>query len=139
MSWYVYLESAIDYNWECLASVAQTAQQLGGHAAALRTGVHPGFPPATEDLNRFLKAWESACIAASAAGWEGDFMQGPVVFWLPAANATFFYGFVFKQLSNGQTYVISPCELTWLGNLVSEPQPAPAKKSVLGNLLDAEE
>lgn len=139
MSWYIYSETAIDHNWECLPSVAQMAQKLGGHTAALLTEVHQGLPPSTEDVDRFLEAWKSARSAASMFGWEGDFMQGPVVFWLPAPNfATFLYGFVFKQRNNGQTYVVSPCELIWLGKPVSAPPP-PLRKPVLGNLLDDED
>lgn len=123
MNWYTYSCTAIDYNWDCLPTVAQTARHLGGHAAALSTGHSQSIPPSTENLDRFLDAWKDAKIAAANAGWNGDFMGEPVVIWLPNENfAKFVYAFAFKQNNNnGQTFVMSPLELTWLDSSLIKP------------------
>lgn len=131
MKWYVHSCSAIDYNWDCLPSVAETARYLGGHSAALETQ-DPTVDPFAKDIDGFLADWKSAQVAAASAGWEGDFARGPVVIWLPdERHATFVWAFAFKQRNNGQTYVISPFELAWLGKAVIRPPVSGVRKPVI--------
>lgn len=108
--WFSYCLPPIDFGWENLKTVEDTAEEIGSTYARERAayGVATGL-----DLNEFLENWESAQDAARAEGWEGDFRHKPVVFWLPAGDG-FSYGFAFKQDNNGETFVVSPVELPHL-------------------------
>ena len=109
MSWHVYDLIPIDFGWEHVKSVKET---LSAIASSHEEFNHPdGLNTANAKL--FLEAWESAKVAASERGWEGDFRQDPAVFWLPSGH-DFDYGFVFKQDNNGITFVVSPHALPWL-------------------------
>lgn len=65
---------------------------------------------------KFRRDLEAAKGFAKHAGWEGDFVRGPRVFWLPDPDSmTFRYAFAWKQQNNGSTFVVSPLPLAWLG------------------------
>lgn len=107
---WTYEIAPIDFRWELLPSVADVAAQLARSDAEELSGNGTSDMPSCEE---FLDSWIRAKQAAEAAGWDGDFRTGPVVFWLPSADR-FEYGFAFKQDRNGNTYVISPQELPHL-------------------------
>ncbi|MYM21931.1 hypothetical protein GTP46_04600 [Duganella sp. FT135W] len=111
---FVYESIPIDFFWEQLKTVSVTAGELALlDAAAKANGTNPSgaFPDPAE----FLKRWETAKDLAANVGWEGDFRNEPVVFWVPHEDS-FDYGFVIKQDNNGATYVISPVRLESLRN-----------------------
>ena len=108
---YTYHIAPIDFGWENLKTVAETASRLGALKAEGRAvaGEH-GY--AELDVDDFLSDWEAAKNLADGEGWEGDFRQGPVVFWVPHEDG-FKYGFAFKQDNNGSTFVVSPVRMPW--------------------------
>lgn len=117
MAWHVYEIAPIDHGWHNLKPVSTWAgelaqQQFSAAAHDPNDGISYGEDPLVQE---FLDRWESAKSAASSAGWEGDFRQEPVIFWLPGGS-DFDYGFVIKQDNNGTTYVVSPVELPHLNN-----------------------
>lgn len=57
-----------------------------------------------------VKRWAKEC------GWEGDFTQGPKIFFYPA-DGIMAHGFVFKQCNNGDTFVAAPHRLEHLNVL----------------------
>lgn len=70
-----------------------------------------------EDSNRVLTelALGMAEMRVNGSYWEGDISQGVFVFALPVINEfDMQIGFIWKQRNNGTTFVLSPCELTWL-------------------------
>jgi hypothetical protein len=109
---HTYHIAPIDFGWENLKSVSQTASELGSVKAKLAAA---GFsnPDPFVDVDDFLTDWRAAQDLASGLGWEGDFKNDPVVFWVPAEDR-FIYGFAFKQDNNGSTFVVSPVPLPWL-------------------------
>ena len=110
----VYVCPPMDHNWENLKSVTEYAQELGARdAAIIAQDGEKGLLYFNDTVGDFLKEWEKAKTAAYEHGWEGDFRQGPGIFWLPDETG-FIYGFVFKQDNNGTTYVISPKRLHWI-------------------------
>jgi len=109
---YVYCVDPIDFGWENLSTVAETAARLGAATAVAAVDKQKHAGPLL-DVSEFLHAWEVAQVTASGAGWEGDFRDDPVVFWIPYADG-FRFGFVFKQDNNGTTFVLSPVEMPWV-------------------------
>ncbi len=110
----VYVCSPIDHNWENLKSVAEYAQELGARdAAVIAERGEKGLLYYDSTVNDFLRDWNEAKSLAHEHGWEGDFRQGPSIFWLPDETG-FIYGFVFKQDNNGTTFIISPRQLPWV-------------------------
>jgi hypothetical protein len=109
MTWHTYEIAPIDFGWENLKTVRETAVALleSGQASALKNDID------ASDLQDFLISWESAKTAASEKGWDGDLKGEPVVMWIPN-DTEFNYGFAFKQDNNGTTYVMSPVEMPWL-------------------------
>jgi len=110
MKWFAYEVSPIDWGWNRLKTVEETAREIGADEALVRAG---GGDPMMEEeptIEQFLADWESAKQAAEEKGWEGDFRHKPVVFWVPTSTS-FEYGFAFKQVNNGTTFVISPVRL----------------------------
>lgn len=99
---FVYEISAIDNGWERLKSVQETLIDLFES-----TGWE-------NEISEFAKSWNKAKRLAKRQGWEGDFNGDPVVFWIPGREIDMLYGFVFKQPTNGSTYVISPVRMSWL-------------------------
>ena len=117
MNWHTYETSPIDMGWENLKTVQETITDLVERmkGSDRKNDIDPS------DLNSFLRSWEGAKNAAAEKGWEGDFRHEPCVFWVPA-ETEFSYGFVFKQDSNGTTYVVSPVEMAWLaGDFAHRP------------------
>lgn len=113
MTWFAYAFSPIDFGWERLDSVADTARAIGGDEAFAKAKGGDMLMEEGPTIDEFLRNWESAKQAAYDEGWEGDCRQGPVVFWVPMST-TFEYGFAFKQDNNGVTFVISPVPMPWL-------------------------
>ncbi|MBR8304406.1 hypothetical protein KDW49_27230 [Burkholderia dolosa] len=109
MRWHVYQTSYIDWAWSALKSVDETRALLA-----------QGAPESFDDLSQhpveeFDAAFSDAQILAQQNGWEGDYRQGPVVFWLPDPNVNaFVYGFFWKQDNNGTCFTVSPVALPWL-------------------------
>lgn len=117
MAWHVYEIAPIDFGWHNLKPVSKLAgelaqQQFSTAALDPEDRMSNSEDPNVED---FMARWESAKSAARSAGWDGDFRQEPVVFWLPG-DTEFVYGFVIKQDNNGTTYIVSPIELPHLKN-----------------------
>lgn len=113
MSWYVYSELVpIDFNWEHLPTVESVAVNLARIEAEsqIRFGKDCS---AGLSYSEFIDLWESAKIAATTEGWEGDFRHPPCVLWQPVDDA-FRPGFVIKQDNNGTTFVVSPVPLPHL-------------------------
>lgn len=102
MTQIVYQISAIDFGWERLKSVEQTLIEMFEDEMC------------HDNIKHFAKDWHEAKELARKKGWEGDFREDPVVFWMPCNDFEMVYGFAFKQDNNGTTYVISPVELSWL-------------------------
>ncbi|MFM0058568.1 hypothetical protein PQR64_23380 [Paraburkholderia phytofirmans] len=109
--WHAYSLAPIDFGFDNLKTVEQTAAELGANAARATALEAPEFD--RPDVTAFLAAWASAKDAAREEGWYGDFRQPPVVFWMPI-DGEFVYGFVIKQDTNGTTFVVSPVALPWL-------------------------
>lgn len=108
---YAYHIAPIDYAWDQLKSVATTAGEMAAAEAEVAVaGVSRSEYP---EVAEFLRDWEEAKSLAYSEGWEGDFRQGPVVFWVPTSDS-FKYGFAFKQPNNGSTFIISPVPMPWL-------------------------
>lgn len=64
-------------------------------------------------LSLFLNDWDMAKKLAIPAGWDGEYLYPPQVFWIPSNDLTFKYGFVFQDIK-GDSFVISPFDLHWL-------------------------
>ncbi|WP_322997914.1 hypothetical protein [Castellaniella sp.] len=110
MTWHVYGVGPIDFGWDHLKTVEETARSLGeGEAMDKLQGWGGTTDPG---LDEFLQGWNSAQNAARDHGWEGDFRHDPVVFWVPG-ESNFQFGFAFKQDNNGTTFVVSPVELPY--------------------------
>lgn len=103
---YAYHIGPIDFGWQHLKTVAETARELGGLEAELLTHTEK-YAIEEPDIAQFLDDWKTAKQMAGEVGWEGDFRHDPVVFWVPC-DGMFRYGFAFKQDNNGSTFVVSP-------------------------------
>jgi hypothetical protein len=117
--WYAYSIPPIDFKWERLKTVEETAAEIAAEEAVakVKNGGDGGVEgPNTEE---FLRAWESAKHEASRLNWEGDFRNDPVVFWVPV-ESEFEFGFVIKQDNNGSTFVISPVRLPHFDEYLEE-------------------
>lgn len=116
MSWHVYEIPPIDFNWEYLPTVEETAVTLASQEAKVlvREGNLSSIPGM--DCDQFLDLWQSAQDEAGENGWAGDHKEAPVVMWLPT-DGEFAPGFVIKQSNNGTTYVVSPVPLPHLDQL----------------------
>ena len=110
MPWHIYDIAPIDFGWENLKTVRETASVFLERGSLSSSRINDID---TSDLEDFLRYWKSAKDAASTKGWEGDFRNEPVVMWIPN-DSEFKCGFAFKQDSNGTTFVISPVEMPWL-------------------------
>lgn len=110
---YAYRTAPINFAWKHLKTVVDTAAGLGATDAQIEAnGRKNGEEP---DVREFLDAWSIAKEMAGEIGWDGDFSNEPVVFWVPCGDR-FRYGFAFKQAKNGRTFVISPVAMPWLNN-----------------------
>jgi len=111
MASYIYRVAPIDYGWHLLKTVQETLAEIVDSPQDVPFGPDEGLDPSR--VSEFLQKWEQAKSAAFEIGWEGDFLQGPNVFWVPTEDGLE-CGFVFKQSNNGTTYIVSPVELPWL-------------------------
>lgn len=116
MKWHTYAITPIDLCWDSLSTVQETAARLGAESAKARAAGESDYPYDGPDIDGFLADWLSAQEAASEAGWEGDFRNEPVVFWVPS-ETNFAYGFVIKHDNNGDTFVMSPVPLPHLDRI----------------------
>lgn len=109
---YGYKFFVIDHGWEHLVKVDEFLKQL----------VDNNFSFDNKDIELFeeytlqvTKSFKQAKLLATKLGWEGDFICGPSVFFMPDPDRNnMSYGFVFKQYNNGETFVISPIQLEHL-------------------------
>ena len=70
-----------------------------------------------EVFKRFRLAMDCSRAVSMAHGsyWEGDVTGSNLhVFALPDPDSTIHYGLVWKQASNGTTYICSPVLLPWI-------------------------
>ncbi|MCS6766060.1 MAG: hypothetical protein MO847_06375 [Candidatus Protistobacter heckmanni] len=111
MDWKAYSLIPIDIMWEFLPTLEEVAGKIGAMDAFYAQQVAAA---GEVDLTTFLASFESAKQAARDVGWEGDFRGSPRVLWLPMAEFSFTWGFVWKQDNNGETFVVSPYPLPWL-------------------------
>lgn len=109
---YAYHIGPIDYAWSQLKTVEDTAAEMAAFEARVAV-VNAAEVVEYPEVKQFLADWQEAKSLACGEGWEGDFRQGPVVFWIPEGGS-FAYGFAFKQDNNGSTFVISPVPMPWL-------------------------
>jgi hypothetical protein len=107
--WRVYETSYIDWGWTALRSVDETRALLAAEDEDEMGDL------SQHTVTQFDADFENAKQLATEEGWEGDYRQGPVVFWLPDPDTnSFVYGFFWKQDNNGTCYTISPRSLSWL-------------------------
>ncbi|CAN7160875.1 hypothetical protein LJR267_000172 [Paraburkholderia hospita] len=113
MGWHCYQTSYIDWGWAALRTVEETREILGKGGLG---GKEYGYGTLEEySVDEFDSAFENAKDMADSYGWEGDFRQGPVVFWIPDPdNNQFRYGFFWKQDNNGTCFTVSPVPMPWL-------------------------
>lgn len=107
---YVYSLPPIDWMWEYLPTVSDLRERFRRDDCVLDEAGDLNEPRHRADFDR---AFDQAKDLATIEGWEGDFRQGPRVFWVPGM-LTFEYGFVWKQDNDGMTFVVSPQPLVWL-------------------------
>lgn len=116
MAWFAYELPPIDFGWPNVKTVEETAAEIAKQQFSLRAKGMDGGIADTPTIEEFLSDWEMAKSEAAHLGWDGDFREEPVVFWMPAEER-FIYGFVIKQDNNGTTYVISPVEILHLNDI----------------------
>ena len=96
-----YKISAIDYNWERLETVGETAKKM------LKNIEFPDGASISElsKLVSFLQDQEKAKLTAKAVGRDGDYREEPRVCWFPV-EMKFTYGFAIKHDNNGDTFIV---------------------------------
>jgi len=103
-----------DWEWEFQPTVAEVAAKFAASDAEKAVHEDPFDPRYLDDFNaNFAKAKEEA----KNIGWEGDYQTGhadPRVFFIPNGEGGFSYGFAWKQVNNGTTFVLSPVRLPHL-------------------------
>ena len=114
MHFHAYDLGPVDHGWEQLRTVEETAVLIASNEARETVTGDPIHVLGVEmTLTSFVNRWDAAKEAAKGKGWEGDFRQDPVVFWIPVGIG-FECGFVFKQDNNGTTFVIAPVPMPHL-------------------------
>lgn len=98
----------VDEDWHFVLTVDETRRRI----AALREGKHWECHPLAS-VEEFDRDFQNACVLARSVGWEGIFQGPPCVFWIPG-DGRMEYGFVWKQESNGDCFVVSPRPLDYL-------------------------
>lgn len=106
MSWHVYHIFPIDFGWDFLPDLSHVVAQAAAQDAngCIRYG---------DTAYKITKDFKAAMAAMEGQGWEGDFREGPKVFFLPN-DTEFQWGFVWKQDNNGETFIVSPQPMPWL-------------------------
>ncbi|SJZ83745.1 hypothetical protein [Consotaella salsifontis] len=129
MDWYVYCTAPIDFGWSLLPAVADVASEFAKTEAAEMIDGY-GEESDVGTATTFLADFEKARELAREHGWEGSYSDGakPHVFWLPH-EGQFIYGFVWKQIHSGHTFIISPFKLPWLEERQRVPAAEPGPQS----------
>jgi hypothetical protein len=109
--WHCYHIFPIDFGWEFLPDLKQViAQAAMQDACWIEQGISENI------AQQIMEDFKFAMAAMRKRGWEGDFRDGPKVFFLPN-DTDFVWGFVWKQDNNGETFVVSPRPLPWLSSI----------------------
>lgn len=108
MYWSHYVINQIDFSWDCLLTVAETAERIAKQEA--RAKLLDRFA-AVDNLDAFIDLYDGAKQEAAAAGWSDSGVQ-PVVFWIPIEDDVS-PGFAFRQ-ADGKAYILSPLALPHL-------------------------
>jgi len=58
-------------------------------------------------VRELLEDFVAATLQAAAAGWEGDFTDGPFICGWPTGEPEAAWGFAWKQDNNGETWVLT--------------------------------
>jgi hypothetical protein len=66
-------------------------------------------------LSEYAELRRDAMELAKRAGWEGDIREGPYVAAVPNGDCESSLMIAWKQSSNGDTFIVSPFLLPWLG------------------------
>lgn len=110
--WHVYDTGPIDIGWHNLPTVQEVALKFAEEDVMAKLS---NTVSENDSAEIFLRNFDNAQSHANSLNWNGDFREEPRVFWLPSeSDGCFLYGFVWKQDSNGITYIISPFKLPWL-------------------------
>ena len=114
--YYVYSINPIDFGWGFFVKIKDYIEKkFKCDAEIVNELLHKNlieFSAALEcadniNFNEFMNSFNFAMYAARKAGWDGDFSEEPVL--IPVVDDTECnYGFMFKQSSNGSTFVILP-------------------------------
>lgn len=124
MLMHFYRISPIDYSWEMMPSVKDTATNYIARCNKEEGFKHPGCAlDSCAGLNDLLElVLKIAKHPHFNIGWEGDFTEGPKVFFLPVRyeETGLHAGFMWKQSNNGCTFVASPEELSYFDDLTDD-------------------
>ena len=95
-TWHVYQTLPMDFGWDCLLPFSEYLRRYEAGNSQL------------------LEQFTQACFAVSRqTKWEGDFMQGPYVFFIPDEYEPLI-GYVWKQSNNGDCFVACEVKLPHL-------------------------
>lgn len=108
MSWHTYHIFPIDFGWDFLPDLKDVIAQAAAQDAYCVEHGRYG-----DSAYKIMKDFKFARAAMEGQGWEGDFRDGPKVFFLPN-DTEFQWGFVWKQDNNGETFIVSPQPMPWL-------------------------
>jgi len=111
---FIYVIPPIDFGWEHLPTVEDTLKAIK-RDEEIRSDGDELYDLAYRS-EKFSKDWEQAVTVAKSMGMSSDFRQEPSVLWMPS-ELQMEYGFVFKEDSNGTTYVVSQLEMPWLQSI----------------------
>ena len=114
--WSVYVLNPVDFGWDHLGSVEETLAKID-RGQAERDSAHLPYDLAY-NRKQFSRDYLLAQELAKAHGMGSDLKQASV-FWIPG-DTKFDYGFVFKESSNGTTYVTSPFPIQTLATLSNQ-------------------
>lgn len=122
IKWHIYrLTSPIDFGWENLQTAEQAFAKIAtqpdewsyDHLVPSQLGF-PNPGSSLEEAKEFLVDLQKVRdLAAEHVRWEGDVRGRMYVFWMPAAEATFNYGFVRKHDNNGDTFIAAPSKIVF--------------------------
>ncbi len=123
MRWIMYQCDPLDFGWEHLPTVEETAEKIAS-LDATNTARAAQFAHAEGYHGKSIRAFLtdlSSVISQARGKWgkEAVDFRGPVhVLWLPQEQE-FTYAFVWKVDNNGTTYIASPIRLEWLEAIAS--------------------
>ncbi|EHN6577561.1 hypothetical protein ACFDWB_004961 [Salmonella enterica] len=126
MEMFSYAISPIDFDWVLAPKVSPLIERLKDEVDKLNLEFgQDEFLRNFEELEtsdglnnirsimRMYDGYQMALRYAREAGWEGDHVEPPRYFVIPA-ESDFYIGFTFKQENSGVTFVISPIPLPHL-------------------------